>query len=129
MSVTVQINRAHLEARFNRGREACGPILARQILDDCNNWSVPDDGEGTLKASGRSDERPDADFAATWNTVYAKYQYYGCWPDGSHLIQDHNHTQGYTPHPSILWCEVARARYESDWNTVAQREFVRGAGG
>lgn len=125
--VTVNLDRAHLAARLDRGREACGPILARQILDDCNNYSVPDDGEHILKSSGRSDERLGEDFAATWNTVYAAYQYYGCWPDGSHVVR--NHTQGFSENPSTQWCEAAKERYGDDWQIVAQREFVKGAGG
>ena len=124
--ITVTLNKAHLTARFRQGKEYAGPILAEQILQDCNQYSVPDDGEHILKSSGRV-EKVDDDYAATWNTVYAAYQFYGCWPDGSHAVQ--NHTQGYTTNPSIQWTEAARARYGADWQIVAQREFVKGAGG
>lgn len=124
--ITVKLDKAHLTARFRKGKEHIGPILCEQILSDCNQYSVPDDGENILKSSGRV-ERDGEDFAVTWNTVYAAYQFYGCWPDGSHQIR--NHTQGYTTNPSTQWTEAARARYGSDWQTVAQREFVKGAGG
>ena len=123
-NVSVQLDRAHLSARFQRGKDHAGPLIAEQILQDCNQYSVPDDGEHTLKDSGRV-EKVDEDYAATWNTVYAPFQFYGCWPDGSHQIQ--NHTQGYTENPSIQWTEAGRARYGDDWEIVAQREFVRGA--
>ena len=126
-TVTVKLDRAHLTARMRRGREYAGPILARQILDDCNNYAVPDDGDHILKNSGRSHERIGEDFAATWNTLYAAYQYYGCWEDGSHVIR--NHTQGSTQNPSTQWAEVTKAKYGKDWETVARREYVRGAGG
>lgn len=124
--VKVELDRAHLLARFQRGKDHAGPFIAEQILQDCNQYSVPDDGEHTLKDSGRVEKLED-DYAATWNTVYAAYQFYGCWPDGSHQIR--NHTQGYTQNPSIQWTEAARAQYGADWEIVAQREFIKGAGG
>jgi hypothetical protein len=123
-SVTVSLDRAHLKARMERGADAAGAALAEQVLSDCNQYAVPDDGEHILKNSGRV-EKFDDGYAVTWNTVYAAYQFYGCWPDGSHQI--HNHTQGYTENPSIMWTEPARARYGDDWEIVAQKEFVRGA--
>lgn len=126
MPVTVQLDRAHLQARMKRGKQHAGPILAEQILDDCNQYAVPNDGEGTLRDSGRVEEIGE-DHAATWNAVYAAYQFYGCWPDGSHQIQ--RHTMGYAANPSTQWTEVTRNRYDSEWQEVAQREYVRGAGG
>ena len=125
-TVQVQLDRAHLIARMKRGKDHAGPILCEQILQDCNQYSVPDDGEHTLKDSGRV-ERLGEDFAVTWNEVYGPHQFYGCWPDGTHQIK--HHTQGYTQNPSIRWTDTAEARYGKDWETVAQREFVRGAGG
>lgn len=125
-NVTVTLNRAHLTARFERGKEAAGRVLAQKIIDDCNGYSVPDDGEHALKDSARP-EKVDGKWAATWNTVYAAYQYYGCWPDRSHAIR--HHTPGDTPNPSIMWTEPARAKYGKSWERVAQREFIKGAGG
>ena len=123
-SVTVSLDRAHLKARMERGSEAAGAALAEQVLSDCNQYAVPDDGEHTLKDSGRV-EKIDDEWAVTWNTVYAAFQFYGCWPDGSHVV--HNHTQGYTENPSTQWTEVTRARYAEDWRAVAQKEHTRGA--
>lgn len=125
-NVSVQLDRAHLMARLEKGKEACGAALAEQIKSDCNQYSVPDDGEHILKDSARV-EKYGEDYAATWNTVYAPYQFYGFWPDGSHQIK--NHTQGYTQHPSVMWTEAARNQYKKDWDEVAQKEFVTGAGG
>lgn len=124
-SVTVELDRAHLEARLKAGKEAAGPAICEQILADCNQYAVPDDGEHTLKDSGRVEQIED-EYAVTWNTVYAAYQFYGCWPDGSHVV--HNHTQGYSQNPSTQWTEVTRARYGKDWNVVAQNEHTKGAG-
>lgn len=126
MNVTVNLDRAHLAARMKNGANAAGKATAEQILNDCNQYSVPDDEEHTLKDSKKV-EQIDKDYAATWNAPYAAYQFYGCWPDGSHVIQ--KHTQGYSQNPSIQWTEAARAVYGDDWRTVAQNEFVKGAGG
>ena len=122
--IKIQLDRAHLTARMSRGKENCGPALAEQILSDCNQYAVPDDGEHILKSSGRV-EKYGEDYAATWDTVYAAYQFYGCWPDGSHQVK--NHTQGYTQNPSTQWTEETRGKYKPEWDTVAQREFVKGA--
>lgn len=121
-NVSVSLDRAHLAARFQRGKDHCGPILAQQILDDSRPFTPHD--QGTLEDSGRV-EKIDEDYAATWNTVYAAYQYYGCWPDGSHVVQQHD--TSVNPEASTQWAEKARERYGADWDTVAQREFVKGA--
>ena len=123
--VTVELDRAHLTARMGKGTEAACAALAEQILADCNQYAVPDDGEHILKGSGRV-EKIDDDYAVTWNTVYAAFQFYGCWPDGSHVV--HDHTQGYTENPSTQWTEVTRARYNDAWQAVAQKKHQEGAG-
>ena len=122
--VTVTMNRAHLQAKINRGKDVAGAALAEQILADCNNTFIPW-SEGTLRDSGRV-EKVGEDHAATWNTVYAAYQYYGCRPDGTHVI--HNHNTDHHPEATTLWCEAARGRYGSDWDKIAQKKFVEGAG-
>lgn len=125
MAVKVTMDKAHLAMRIAQGKRRALPILAEQVLQDCNQYSVPDDGEHTLKDSGRTQENGDG-YTVSWNTVYAAYQYYGCWPDGSHVVR--NHTQGYTQNPSTQWAEVAKARYMGDWTKVAEREMKRGMG-
>lgn len=122
--VTVKLDRARLAARMARGKAHAGPILAQQILDDCRPFTPHD--QGTLEDSGRP-EQIGEDWAATWNTVYAAYQYYGCWPDGSHVIR--NHDTSINAQATTQWAEYAQKQYGKDWETVMQREFVRGAGG
>ena len=124
-SVTVTLDRAHLAARFRAGAERAGEVLAQQIIDDCNNGFTPFD-QGTLISSARP-EKVDDSWAATWNTVYAAYQYYGCWPDGSHQITHHDRSKNASA--TTQWCEAARQRYGAAWEQVAQKEFVKGAGG
>lgn len=120
--VTVKLDRAHLAARMARGKAHAGPILAQQILDDCRPFTPHD--QGTMEDSGRP-EQIGEDWAATWNTVYAAYQYYGCWPDGSHVIR--NHDTSINAQATTQWAEHAQKQYGKDWETVMQREFVRGA--
>lgn len=122
-SVKVTLDRAHLAARMRAGKEHCGPILAQQIIDDSRPFTPHD--QGILESSARV-ERIGEDYAATWNTVYAAYQYYGCWPDGSHRITQHD--TSINPEASTQWAEKAKQRHGREWETVAQAEFVRGAG-
>ena len=122
--VTVKFDRAHLTTRFKNGKQRCGPALAEQILADSKPYTPHD--QGTLEDSGRV-EQIGEDYAATWNTVYAAYQWYGCWPDGSHVIT--NHDTSINAQATTQWAEAAKRRYSKDWQIVAQREFVAGAGG
>ena len=121
-NVKVTLDRAHLAARMRAGKDHAGPILAQQIIDDSRPFTPHD--QGTLEDSGRP-EKIGEDWAATWMTPYAAYQYYGCWPDGSHVIR--NHDTSINAQATTQWCEHAREKYGSDWETVAQREFVKGA--
>lgn len=123
-SVKVTFDRAHFAAKMKNAKEGCGKFMAEQIRTDCNDYSVPDDGEHTLKDTSKVEKIGD-DYAATWNEVYAAYQFYGCWPDGSHEVK--NHTQGYTDSPSIMWTEAAKNRYGKDWEIVARREHTKHA--
>ena len=122
-SVTVRLDRAHLSARMKQGKQTCGPILCEQILGDSRPFTPH--AEGTLEDSARV-EKIGEDYAVTYNTAYAAYQWYGCWPDGSHVI--HNHNTDINSQATTQWIEAAKPRYGDDWGIVAQREFVRGAG-
>lgn len=124
MAVTVTMDRAHLSARLKRGKNLAGAALAEQILADCRPYTPH--AEGTLEASGRV-ENVGEDHAVTWNTVYAAYQYYGCWPDGSHVIRNHNHDTN--AKATTQWVEAARGEYHDTWDALAQKKFVEGAGG
>ena len=123
-NVKVKLDRAHLSARMKKGKEQCGPFLAEQILGDSRPFTPH--AEGTLEDSARV-EKIGEDYAVTYNTVYAAYQWYGCWPDGSHVITQHN--TDINPNATTQWIEAAKKQYGRDWNKVAQREFVKGADG
>lgn len=121
---TVKLDRAHLMARMKNGKQRAGAALAMQILDDCRPFTPHD--QGTLEDSARIEQNGD-DFAVTWNTVYAAYQYYGCWPDGSHVIR--NHDTSINAQATTQWVEAAKRMYGDDWEIVARREHTAGAGG
>lgn len=122
MPVKVTFDRAHLAARLKKGKDHCGPFLAEQILGNSKPFTPR--AEGDLETSGKVEKIGD-DYAVTYNTVYAAYQWYGCWPDGSHVIQNHNRDKN--SEATTQWIEAAKKRYGKDWNIVAQREFVKGA--
>ena len=121
-NVKVQLDRAHLAARMKRGKEHCGPILAQQILDDSRPFTPND--QGALEDSGRV-EQIGEDYAATWNTVYAAYQWYGCWPDGSHVVRQHD--TSINAQASTQWAEHAKDAHGKEWDEVFRREHARGA--
>lgn len=121
MSVRVEINKTRLQARFAAGKKMAEAALAEQVLSDSTNF-VPSDGESTLRDSGRP-EVVGGDQAVTWNTPYAAYQFYGCWPDGSHQIVNHT-TSGTT----IQWTETAKQRYAEDWRKVSENAYKKGMG-
>lgn len=118
MPVRVNINHAALAAKFEADKKRVAMAVAEQILGDCRPF-VPQQ-EGILQSSGNI--RAAADGAEVyWDTPYAAYQYYGCWPDGSHVIRNHT-----TPGTTTMWCEEARRRYESDWTIVANNALKGG---
>lgn len=121
-NVRVKFDRAHFAARMAAGKNHCGPILAQQILDDSRPFTPHD--QGTLEDSGRV-EQIGEDYAATWNTVYAAYQWYGCWPDGSHVVRQHDTSTN--AQASTQWAEHAKDAHGKEWDEVFRREHARGA--
>lgn len=121
-NVRVKFDRAHFAARMAAGKNHCGPILAQQILDDSRPYTPHD--QGTLEDSGRV-EKIGEDYAATWNRVYAAYQWYGCWPDGSHVVRQHD--TSINAQASTQWAEHAKDAHGKEWDEVFRREHARGA--
>ena len=120
MAVTVVIDRAALKRRIDAEVKLAQKKVAEQILGDCDQF-VPRRG-GELKDSGITNgpvEQPDGSIALVWDTPYAAYQYYGCWPDGSHVIKNHDTTDG-SSLASIQWVEAAKRVYGKDWLIAAK---------
>ena len=87
-------------------------VVAEQIISDSRQY-VPKQ-ENTLRDSARI-EHENGGTQVTYNTPYAAYQYYGCWPDGSHVIRKHT-----TSGTVTKWIEHAKAHNKDKWLRVAQ---------
>lgn len=87
--------------------------IADQIIADSRQY-CPTDGENTLRDSARVEHENDGT-QVTYNTPYAAFQYYGCWPDGSHKISRHT-TSGTT----TKWIEHAKASNNEKWLRVGK---------
>ena len=122
-TVTVTLDRAHLQARLKRGKEMCCAEVAEAVLADSRPFTPHD--IGSLESSGRVEKYGDS-YAVTWNTVYAAYQWYGCWPDGSHVIK--NHDRSINAQATIRWADAAKRKYRKDWEDIAKQKFREGAG-
>ena len=124
--VTVSMDRAHLKARMQKAKDLAGYAVASQIQADCRPFTPH--AEGILEASSRVESTLTAEgkeYSITWNTVYAAYQYYGCWPDKTHVIQHHN--TDINKRATTLWVEAAKATYGSDWQKVVNRAHILGS--
>ena len=86
--------------------------VADAIIADSRHY-VPKQ-ENTLRDSARI-EHENNGTQVVYETPYAAYQYYGCWPDGSHVIRNHT-TAGTT----TKWIEHAKAHNNDKWLRIAQ---------
>lgn len=119
-NVTVTLDTARIRRRFSAGKLRAERMLADQIIAD-SRPIVPKE-EGTLRDLVRI-EQGDESTSVIWDSPYAAYQYYGCWPDGTHQIRNHT-----TPGTSTMWVEKAKQRHGNDWQAVAQNAFKEGMG-
>ena len=110
VTVTAEGLTAKIKNATVKGRKA----LAEQILSDSTQY-VPK-AENILRNSPADhiEDGGDRTFVV-WDTPYAAYQFYGCWPDGSHQI--HNHT---TPGTTTFWVLTAHKKNRDKWLRVAQ---------
>lgn len=75
------------------------PIVAEQILSDCNTYVRMQ--EGTLADSAHIRKRGRE---IVWSTAYAKRVYYTGTP-----------RRNKNPNASLRWCEVAKRKHASVW--------------
>lgn len=121
--VEVIFDRAHLVARLERAKEYMCAEVAEEVLADSRPYTPHD--QGALEGSGTV-EQIGRDYAVTWDTVYAAYQWYGCWPDGSHVIK--NHDRFINAKATTKWAEAAKAQYGKSWLETARKKFKEGMG-
>lgn len=112
MSGRVVFDMAAFKKKLSKASRKAENAVADQIIADCRQY-VPKQ-ENTLRDSARV-EHDGGGTQVTYNTPYAAYQYYGCWPDGSHVIKKHT-TSGTT----TKWIEHAKANNNDKWLRVAQ---------
>ena len=119
--VTIKIDRNALGRRIEEEKKAAAKKVAEQILGDCDQYVPRRSGELKDSAITRGPvEQPDGNYNLEWDTPYAAYQYYGCWPDGSHVIQNHDTTDG-SSLATTQWVEAAKRVHGKDWLKAAKQ--------
>lgn len=116
MASKVIFDAAKVANKIKRCARTAESAVADQIIADSRQY-VPADDEGTLRDSARVETNGDGT-QVTYNTPYAAYQYYGCYPDGSHVITQHT-----TAGTRTQWLEYAKSLYNEKWLRVAQNAF------
>lgn len=128
MAVRFELNHAQIKSRFKAKSINAAKAVAEAILQDSRPFVPKQEGVlndtgaivatdevgGELRGSGEIEIYPDG-AAVVWDTVYAAYQWYGCWPDGSHVVKHHT-TAGTT----TRWVYKAMSKYKPDWDQIAQ---------
>ena len=121
VTVTVTINPS-LQQIAKGALDKAVEAVAYQVLNDSLDF-VPK-RQNTLRSSGRvKDAGKECSRAIVWNTPYAAYQWYGCWPDGTHVIRNHT-----TPGTTTQWAERAREQRGDRWEEVITAAFGKELG-
>lgn len=107
MPVTVNINAVAIKEKMDAAKDKCIPILASQVLADCNEYCKEDNG--ILIASSLIKSELDKGLLV-WETPYAARQYY----EIQTAYKDKN------PNASWRWCEVAKNNHLERWVEQAQ---------
>lgn len=118
MSVTVSIktDRAAWKAAVEKAADFAAAALAEQIMTDSHD-KIPKE-EGTLRDIGRIVKTDFGSRDLVWSNVYAAYQWYGMWDDGTHVVENYT-----TPGTGKMWVEQARAESGENWQKVTQNAF------
>lgn len=112
MGVKVTLDKKRVAARVDKATDAMMAPLSEQILADSNEFVRVDQGQ--LKESSGTYSIPRQGHLE-WNTPYAKRVYYTGTPS-----KDQN------PNASLRWVEKAKAKFQADWDKLAQRLFGKG---
>lgn len=112
MAVTIHFKPSAVEAKITTAWEKGLPLLASEILNDCNEFCKED--TGTLIASSYIHSQPEKGLLI-WQTPYARRQY---WE-----IQTAH--KSVNPGASWKWAEVAKQKYFSRWAERA-KQLIRG---
>ena len=107
MAVHIHISKNQVRAKVEKAWNDATPFIAKEVLDDCNEYCKED--TGALIASSYSQSDLDKGLLK-WRTPYARRQYW--------LITAHKDKN---PQASWKWCEVAKAHHKRKWEGMAQR--------
>lgn len=108
MAIEIKFDVNALYKRLTKRTDRSQSSLAIQVLKD-SNYFCPED-VGTLQKSAVISSNKDN---ITWNTVYAKKQYYS----------DDNKSIDKNPNASSKWFERAKSEHEKDWIRLANAQY------
>ena len=100
----IDINPGQIQARIDAAWKKGLPMLASEILRDCNEFVKL--REGTLRDSSEWASKFEEGIIA-WDTPYARRQYWEI-------------PTAYEPGRCWQWCEAAKARYQQRWQKQAE---------
>ena len=105
MPVRIEIDPNQVAAKVSGAWKKGLYALSAQILNDCNQYVKVD--QHTLESSSYVHSLLN-EGKLIWQTPYAKRQY---WAIETSL----------TPGRTWKWCETAKAKYEPDWQKIAEK--------
>ena len=113
-NVNFEVNYAMYQRLLNKGITAALAAVTEQAAHDTNMYVKYD--SGTLHDSQRV-EYKDGTSEISWNTPYAKRQYYTGTPI--------DHKKG-EAEPRLMWAHYAESLHRKDWDKIFVKAFARG---
>lgn len=113
MQVKVDFDEAKVARSFSSGYDRARKWLKNEVAKDTNVIAPFQSGDlrdSVIPTIGKPDDY------LVWSVIYAAYQYYGCWADGSHVIQRHSQ-----PGTDTFYFEKAKAIHKDKWVRVAKK--------
>lgn len=112
MDVKVDFDENKVARSFNGGYQRSRSWLKNEVAKDTNVFTPLRSNklrESVIPSIGNPNEY------LVWSVVYASYQYYGCWADGTHVIERHSQ-----PGTDTFYFERAKAIHKEKWIRVAK---------
>lgn len=113
MDVKIDFDEAKCINSFKPGYSRARGWLKNEVAKDTNVFTP-------FKTNAlRSSVLPtidDPNDYLVWSVIYASYQYYGSWADGSHVITQHSQ-----PGTDTFYFEKAKAIHKEKWVRVARK--------
>ncbi|MBR4693988.1 MAG: hypothetical protein IKP07_04180 [Bacilli bacterium] len=113
MKVTVDFDEVKCANSFKPGYNRARSWLKNEVAKDTNVFTPF--RSGTLRDSVLPTVDDPNDYLV-WSVIYASYQYYGSWADGSHVITQHSQ-----PGTDTYYFEKAKAVHKAKWVRVARK--------